>query len=37
MAIPFEGEVIKTRVESWVEQKARPNFQHKSFEYFCMN
>ena len=27
---------LGTCVESWVEQKARPNSQHKSRKYFCI-
>ena len=27
---------LGTCIEGWVEQKARPNSQHKYYEYFCI-
>jgi hypothetical protein len=37
MATLFGGETWDWCWESWAKQKARPNSQHNSCEYFCIN
>jgi hypothetical protein len=36
IATPFWEVRFGTCVKSWIEQKARPNSQYKSHEYFCI-